>query len=79
MGPLKNLKITGFISVCILCRKNHIVFFIHQKNNVLACILALITILLKSREHWLKYQKQKKIILCCFSIRDYEFIRKMYS
>jgi len=23
--------------------KNHIVFFIHQKNNVLACILALIT------------------------------------
>jgi len=37
------------------------VYFIHQKNNVLACILALITSLLKSREHWPKYQKQKKI------------------
>ena len=33
--------------------KNHIVFFIHKKkkNNVLACILTLITSLLKSREH----------------------------
>ena len=30
--------------------KNHIVFFIQKKNNVLACILALITSLLKSRE-----------------------------
>jgi len=37
------------------------VYFIHQKNNVLAYILALITSLLKSREHWPKYQKQKKI------------------
>jgi hypothetical protein len=37
------------------------VYFIHQKNNVLACILALITSLLKSREYWPKYQKQKKI------------------
>jgi len=74
------------IEKIFLCRrpsvsklKNHIVFFIHQKNNVLTCILALITRLLKSREHWPKYQKQKKNILCCFSIRDYEFIRKTYS
>jgi len=45
--------------------KNHIVFFIHQKkNNVLSCILALITSLLKSREHWPKYQKQTKILFC---------------
>ena len=41
--------------------KNHIVFFICQKkNNILACILALITSLLKSREHWPKSQKQQK-------------------
>jgi hypothetical protein len=45
--------------------KNHIMFFIHQKNNVLACILTLITSLLKSREHWPKLQK-KKIILFVF-------------
>ena len=35
---------------CLKAKRNHIVFFIHQKNNVLACILALITSLLKSRE-----------------------------
>ena len=34
-------------------------FFI-QKKNVLACILALITSLLKLREHWPKFQKQQK-------------------
>jgi len=40
------------------------VFFIHQKNNVLACILTLITTLLKPREHWPKYQKTKKKLFC---------------
>ena len=30
-----------------------------SKNNILACILALITSLLKSREHWPKSQKQQ--------------------
>jgi len=36
--------------------------------------------LLKSREHWLKFQKNNKsFILFCFNIRDYEFIRKTYS
>ena len=44
--------------------KNHIVFFICQKNNILACILALITSLLKSREHWPKSQKQQNILFC---------------
>jgi len=49
--------------------KNHIVFFILEINNVLACILALITNLLKSREHWLKFQKTTKILFCLsFSI-----------
>jgi hypothetical protein len=49
--------------------KNHIMFFIHQKNNVLACILTLITSLLKSREHWPKLQKKKKLFCLSFSIR----------
>ena len=44
--------------------KYHIVFFICQKNNILACILALITSLLKSREHWPKSQKQQNILFC---------------
>jgi len=64
---------------CLKAKKSYCVFHTKKKNNVLACILALITKLLKSREYWPKYQKQKKIILCCFSIRDYEFIRKTYS
>ena len=47
---------------------------------ILACILALITSLLKSREHWPKSQKiTKYFILFDFSIKDYEFIRKSYS
>jgi hypothetical protein len=47
--------------------KNHIVFFIHKKKtDVLACILALITSLLKSREHWPKFQKQQKFYLVLF-------------
>ena len=32
----------------------------NKKNNVLACILALITSLLKSREYWPKFQKNNK-------------------
>ena len=44
--------------------KYHIVFFICQKNNILACILALITSLLNSREHWPKSQKQQNILFC---------------
>jgi hypothetical protein len=50
--------------------KNHIVFFIHQKNNVLACILALITSLLKSREHWPKFQKQQKFYFVCLLVSE---------
>jgi len=47
-------------------------------KNILACILALITSLLKSQELD-QYFKNKKNILFSFSIWDYEFIHKTYS
>jgi len=64
--------------------KNHIVFFIQQtklkkKNIILACILALITSLLKSWELGQYFKKKSKNILFCFNVWDYEFIRKTYS
>ena len=49
-------------------KKSYCVFFIQQKNNVLACILALITSLLKSREHWPKFQKQQKFYFVCLLV-----------
>jgi hypothetical protein len=52
---------------CLKAKKSYCVFHT-PKNNVLACILALITNLLKSREHWPKFQKQQKFYLS-FSIR----------
>jgi len=48
--------------------KNHMMFFIKKKNNVLACILALITSLLESTEHWLKFQKQQKFHFVCLLV-----------
>jgi L-fucose mutarotase/ribose pyranase (RbsD/FucU family) len=45
---------------CLRAKKLYCVFHT-SKNNVLACILVLISNLLKSIEHWPKYQKQKKI------------------
>ena len=63
---------------CFLCiqpsiskLKNHIVFSIHQKRVIfLACILALISSLLKSWERWLKFQKQQNFLFyLSFSIR----------
>jgi hypothetical protein len=54
---------------CFKAKKSYCVFHI-PKNNVLACILALITGLLKSREHWSKFQKQEKFyFVLSFSIR----------
>jgi hypothetical protein len=50
-----------------------------QKKNVLSCILALISNLLKLREFSQYFENFKKNILFCFIIRDYEFIRKTYS
>ena len=47
-------------------------------KNILACILTLITSLLKSQELD-QYFKNKKNILFSFSIWDYEFIHKTYS
>ena len=66
---LKKKKLFLCIRPSVSKIKNHIVFFT-PKNNVLACILALITSLLKSREHWPKFQKkqQKKFILFCLLV-----------
>jgi hypothetical protein len=58
--------------------KNHIVFS-YNKKYVLACILALITSLLKSRKFGQYFKNSKKNIFFFFSIRNYEFIHKMYS
>ena len=44
-------------------KKSYCIFHT-PKNNILACILALITSLLKSREHWPKCQKQQNILFC---------------
>ena len=54
---------------CLKAKKSYCVFHT-QENNVLACILALITSLLKSREHWPNFQKQEKFyFVLSFSIR----------
>jgi len=60
------------------------IIFLYNKENkknicYLACILALITSLLKSWELGQYFKKIKKIFLFCFNIWDYEFIRKTYS
>jgi DMSO/TMAO reductase YedYZ heme-binding membrane subunit len=62
-------------------KKNHIVLSYKEncKKYVLACILALITSLLKSWELDKYFKNSKKIILFSFNIKDYELIRNMYS
>ena len=52
------------------CLKSKISYriFHMSKNNILACILALITSLLKSREHWPKFQKQQKKNFVCLLV-----------
>jgi hypothetical protein len=50
-----------------------------SKKNVLACILALITSLLKSRELDQYFKKIKNKYFFLLNIKDYEFIRKTYS
>jgi len=74
MHTAKSLKI----------KKKTIILYFHTTNktflkNVLACILALITSLLKSRELGQYFKKIQKNILFCFNVWDYEFIRKTYS
>ena len=57
---------------CLKKKKSFCIFHTKKKINVLACILALITSLLKSREYWPKFQKQTttKILFCLsFNIR----------
>jgi len=66
-----------------LKEKNYIIFSYNKENfkkkNVLACILALITNLLKSQELGQYFKKIQKNIFFLLNIRDYEFIRKTYS
>jgi hypothetical protein len=64
-----------------LKEKNIISYFHTTKiqKYVLACILALITNLLKSRELGQYFKNNKKIILFSFNIKDYALIRKAYS
>jgi hypothetical protein len=52
---------------CLKAKKSYCVFHT-PKNNVLACILALITNLLKSREHWLKFKKKQKFYFVCLLV-----------
>jgi len=76
MHTLKSLKAK---------KKNHIVFLYNKENfkkniyYILACILALITSLLKSWELGQYFKKNQKNIFFCFNMWDYEFIQKMYS
>jgi len=48
-------------------KKSYCVFYT-PKNNVLACILVVITSLLKSKEHWPKFQKQQKFYFVCLLV-----------
>ena len=50
---------------CLKAKKSYCIFHT-PKNNILACILALITSLLKSREHRPKSQKQQKFYFVWF-------------
>jgi len=70
----KKKKIFLCIRPSVSKLKNHIVFFIHKKKNVLACILALITSLLKSREHWPKFQKQQKFYFVCLLVSGVRYV-----
>jgi hypothetical protein len=56
-----------------------------RKKKVVACILILITSLLKSREHWPKFQKQQKIYFVLISgitnlyVKRISNIKKVFS
>jgi len=52
---------------CLKAKKSYCVFHT-PKNNVFAYILALIINLLKSREHWPKFQKQQKFYFVCLLV-----------
>jgi hypothetical protein len=58
---------------CLKAKKSYCVFYT-QKKNVLACILALITSLLKSREHWPKFQKQQKFYFVCLLVSGVRYV-----
>ena len=61
----KQLKKNVFVHMTkYLKSKTSYRIFHMSKNNILASILALITSLLKLREHWPKCQKQQNILFC---------------
>jgi hypothetical protein len=71
---LKKKIIFVHTAKCLKAKKSYCVFHTKKKNNVLACILALITSLLESREHWPIFQKQLKFYFVCllvFGVRYY--------
>jgi len=60
---------------CLKAKKSYCVFHKKKKTNVLACILALITSLLKSREHWPKFQKQQKFYFVCLLVSGVRYYK----
>ena len=61
--------------------KEKIILYFHTtkiQKYIFACILVLITSLLKSRELGQYFKNFKKIILFSFSIWGYDLIRKTY-
>jgi len=66
----KNTKTNMKIEKLFLCIRPSVSYYVFHtpKNNVLACILVLITSLLKSREHWSKFQKQQKFYSVCLLV-----------
>jgi hypothetical protein len=65
-----------------LIAKNHIVFSYNKENFQKICFSMYFGFnnqFIKVMRIWPIFQKFQKNILFCFSIRDYKFIRKMYS
>jgi hypothetical protein len=77
----KTKKSFVFMHMTKSLKKNHIVLSYKEnwKKYVLACILVIITSLLKSWELGKYFKNSKKIILFSFNIKDYKLIRKTYS
>jgi hypothetical protein len=75
-------KVFVFIHTAKYLKEKKIISYFHTtkiQKYVLACILALITSLLKSQELGQYFINSKKIILFSFSIWGYDLIRKTYS
>jgi len=78
-GPSRKKYFFVFMHTTKSLEAKKIILYFYTTKNVLACILALITSLLKAlRTRPIFYKKSKKYFVC-FSIRDFEFIHKTYS